>query len=84
MAVETQIKLYTGTRKIGESRFVVHIPATSWAEATSLFDRIGAVLDGELVEEQATNVCCICAGTISKDFTHLEPTNGLWDDTIDE
>ena len=77
------VKIFTGTRTIGESRYCVHIPAKSWDDAKQLFLRIGATLDGELVEEQQTNLCGICGGPISKDYTKPEPViNDSWPEDI--
>jgi hypothetical protein len=81
-----QVKMFCGIRTIGEHRYIVHIPATSWTEAVELGGRIGAVIDGELIEEQATGLCSICKGNIvTANYENPQPVKEeTWDDVIGE
>lgn len=75
------IKLFSFTFSLDGSMYGGQIPAHSWDEAQALVPF--ALVDGELVAEQQTNLCAKCSGTISRDLTQPVPVQGLvWADVI--
>lgn len=80
MAHSRMMKLYSFVLPFDGERYAGQVPARSFDEAASLVPK--GTEWGELVEEQAANLCAICAGTISKDLTQPEAINEEWPEEV--
>lgn len=53
------VHIFTGSRTIGEHKYIVHLPATSFEEAQLLGMQIGVTINGQLVQ----SCCAKCGAT---------------------
>lgn len=76
---EQTVKLYCFVLPFGDKRYSGQVPATSFGEAAKLVPQ--GTDWGELVEEQASALCNMCMGVVSKDLTTPEPVvDDVWPD----